>query len=119
MPSLLTDRQRYLRTITEASWQNVVVHFAREHGWLVHFVPDRLYRRSFVSGIPMDLGDRGFPDLVLVGHGRLLFRELKTETGTLQPTQAAWRDALVSAGCDWKLWRPSDGDEMEADLCRP
>ncbi len=40
----------------------------------------------------------GFPDLVLVsrGRGRLLFVELKSDTGRVRPEQAEWLDVLRS-----------------------
>lgn len=53
-------------------------------------------------------GTGGFPDWVLCGAGRILFRELKTEHGTLSPDQIAWRYSIIAAGGDWSVWRPSD-----------
>lgn len=50
----------------------------------------------------------GWPDLVLVGPRGMAFRELKTQTGTLRPEQREWGTALVAAGGDWSVWRPSD-----------
>jgi hypothetical protein len=114
----LTDQERYLRTISEASWQRTVIEAGHRLGWLCFYVPDALYRRSFIRGIPLDLGDKGFPDICAVhpSSGRLIFRELKTMTGTLNPEQIKWRDALLLGGHDWKLWRPDQGDEMEQDF---
>jgi len=50
----------------------------------------------------------GFPDLVLVGPGGVAYRELKTDRGTLSPEQTTWKWALLAAGQDWAIWRPSD-----------
>ena len=50
----------------------------------------------------------GLPDVIAVGPGGVLWRELKSETGTLTPAQRKWRDALQAGGADWDLWRPSD-----------
>lgn len=50
----------------------------------------------------------GFPDWVIAGSRRVLYRELKSEVGVLSPAQRLWRDQLVAAGADWAIWRPSD-----------
>lgn len=59
----------------------------------------------------------GWPDLVLVGS-RIIFRELKSATGTLRPEQRDWRDVLQAAGEDWAIWRPIDleSGRIEAEL---
>jgi|HubBroStandDraft_6_1064221.scaffolds.fasta_scaffold28613_4 hypothetical protein len=50
---------------------------------------------------------RGWPDWVIFGTA-ILFRELKSERGTLKPDQEMVRDKILAAGGDWALWRPSD-----------
>jgi hypothetical protein len=50
----------------------------------------------------------GFPDLVLVGTRGLIFRELKSRTGIVEPAQREWGYALHATGHDWDVWRPSD-----------
>lgn len=50
----------------------------------------------------------GFPDLVIVGRGGILYRELKTETGKVSAAQQAWLDALKAVGADARVWRPED-----------
>ena len=51
----------------------------------------------------------GFPDIVAVRGGRLLFAELKTETGKLTPAQREWLWLLAEAGgVDVYVWRPSN-----------
>lgn len=59
----------------------------------------------------------GWPDLVLVGR-QIIFRELKSATGTLRPEQREWRDMLSAAGADWAIWRPEDlkSGRIEAEL---
>lgn len=52
--------------------------------------------------------NKGFPDWVFVGPGGVLFRELKSDTGTLTPDQAAWCHALAKARADVSVWRPAD-----------
>jgi len=50
----------------------------------------------------------GFPDIVAVRGGRLLFAELKTETGKLTPVQREWLWGLAEAGVEVFVWRPSN-----------
>nr|PZM91078.1 MAG: VRR-NUC domain-containing protein [Thermocrispum agreste] len=52
--------------------------------------------------------ERGFPDLVIVGAERVIYRELKSARGRLSAEQRAWLDALVRAGQDADVWRPGD-----------
>ncbi|MDQ3273527.1 MAG: VRR-NUC domain-containing protein [Actinomycetota bacterium] len=52
--------------------------------------------------------DKGFPDLVVVGPGGVLYRELKDETGVVSPDQVEWLVRLVEAGVDAGVWRPTD-----------
>lgn len=54
-----------------------------------------------------DKSEKGWPDWTILGT-RIIYRELKSETGTLRPDQAKVRDRIVAAGGDWGLWRPSD-----------
>jgi hypothetical protein len=63
-------------------------------------------------------GMRGFPDWILCGNGRILYRELKTEHATLSPDQIAWRYSILAARGDWSVWRPSDLAEgrVEAEI---
>ena len=57
----------------------------------------------------------GFPDLVLVRDGRLIFAELKSEMGRLTPAQGEWLTALRQAGAEAYVWYPSQLQEI-ADL---
>lgn len=105
-----------LKAISESAWQKTVVGHALRAGWLTYYIPDAMWRRAFVSGIPQDLGNRGFPDLICVRGSCVLFRELKKIGGRLSEHQILWRDALLEAGADWALWTPADLDEVIATL---
>jgi hypothetical protein len=48
----------------------------------------------------------GFPDLVVVGRGGCIWRECKTEAGSVTPEQRRWGDALQASGQRWAAWRP-------------
>ena len=84
--------------MSEAELQAAVVELAKWNGWLCFHVIDS--RKSI--GV-------GFPDLVLVHRttGRVLFRELKTDSGRVRPQQAEWLEAL-SKTHDAGIWRPVD-----------
>jgi hypothetical protein len=68
--------------------------------------------------------NRGFTDLMIVGPGGVIFRELKTEAGMrpgarLRPDQTTWRYRLTAAGQDWAIWTPKDRASglIESELC--
>lgn len=108
----------------EAAWQETVVQTARYRGWLVYHTYDS--RKS----------DKGFPDLVLVRATRIIFAELKSPIGELEPEQIEWlstlsvvalaareqAEAILSEGIPVKplveahVWRPADWDKIEALL---
>jgi hypothetical protein len=54
----------------------------------------------------------GYPDWTLVRE-RVVWVELKTETGQLTAAQECWRDWIKEAGGEWWCWRP--GDYLEAE----
>ena len=93
--------------IAERDFQQSVIDLAHVYGFAVYHTHDS--RRS----VP------GFPDLVIVGGGRCLFAELKTERGRLSAAQKVWVAALEEcAGVESYVWRPSDWDEIHAVLSR-
>lgn len=82
-----------------------VIEYAELMGWLVYFTQDS-------RGSPA-----GFPDLVLVRRGRLVFAELKSETGSLSRQQRLWRDVLrLVPGVEYFVWKPGDRPEIERIL---
>lgn len=100
-----TARQVLDAATTEAQWQETVTEYATRKGWLWYH-PNLSLR-----------DEAGFPDLVLVRAGRLVFAELKTETGRVRPAQKAWIDALAEA-CTAAVyvWRPRDWDTVQEVL---
>lgn len=106
----------------EADFQAVVVDYARLRGWMTYHTHDS--RRSAA----------GFPDLVMVRDGQLVFAELKSEKGKTTPEQDAWLMALdavmvgavqrhhdnVECDCTYPvrsfIWRPSDWSSIEKEL---
>lgn len=85
--------------ISEAQFQQQVITLAQYHQYdITYHNPDS--RRS----------QAGFPDLVLISSSRrrALFRELKTEDGRFRPKQQSVLLAMVAAGLNADVWRPSD-----------
>lgn len=56
-----------------------------------------------------DLG-LGWPDLCLIGRGRVVFAELKSERGDVRPEQWAVGD-MLRAVAEWYVWRPKELDD--------
>lgn len=50
---------------------------------------------------------RGFPDWEIWGT-RIIYRELKTERGTLSDDQRHVSSLIKKAGGDWAVWQPHD-----------
>ena len=48
----------------------------------------------------------GWPDSTIIGRGGILYRELKTEHGSLSPEQRHVGELITRAGGNWAVWRP-------------
>ena len=102
----------------EADLQKAVIDTARIFGYRVaHFRPAQTKHgwRTAVAG-----DGAGFPDCVIVGNGRVLYRELKVGRNTLSDEQAGWLEALREAGVDAGVWTDADWHSglVEAELRR-
>jgi hypothetical protein len=97
-----------LSRVDEQSFQAAVVEVARLAGWrTLHIRPARGADGSWRTPIGGD--GKGWPDLTLVRPPRLLFVELKSETGTLRPEQREWLDVLRRLPqAEVFLWTPDD-----------
>jgi hypothetical protein len=107
------NESEFLAMVTELAviygWRWAHFRVARtEHGW-----------RTPVSG---PLG-KGWPDLVLTRErdGRMIYAELKTDTGRLTDDQSAVLGYLMGVARlhGWlqvHIWRPRDFDEIQAAL---
>src|SRR5690349_1877599 len=85
---------------SEKAFQTMVLDLARLLGWRSYHTFDS--RRSAP----------GFPDLVLVRRERLVFAELKRETGAASAAQREWLEALDRTPAEAYLWRPADLPEI-------
>ena len=88
-----------LLDISEKEWAAQVYDLARTFNW-------RRYHTYRSERSPA-----GFPDEVLV-RDRVIFVELKRESGKVSLAQAEWILALRAAGAEAYVWRPSDLDEV-------
>lgn len=95
-------------TISEKALLERIRHTAQLHRWRCYHTHDS--RRS----------EPGFPDLVLVRGDRLIFAELKTDTGRITPAQLAWLTALEQCpGVQAHVWRPRDWPQVLRTLQQP
>lgn len=92
---LLTNAQKLDRLVTEEELMDYVVTLFKLYRWRWYHTYDS--RRS----------NPGFPDLVAVRDGRVIFAELKRETGKVTPPQQTWFDELTQSGNEVYCWRPS------------
>ena len=93
------------RHLSEKAFQARVVALAKLNHWLLYHTHDS---RHSVAG---------FPDLVMVRLGRVVFAELKSQCGEPTEEQERWLQTLRMTGkCEAYLWRPSDYPEIQETL---
>lgn len=85
-------------------------------------IPVRLQSGIFYTqdGVPVRIGIPGIPDLMwLLPHGRIVFCEVKTETGRLRPDQKKFIQALHDLGYEAYVVRSKEEAERicKADKC--
>lgn len=99
-----------VNAVTEAELQRTITEALDVFGWL-HFHDPNLRRCAGCGHLNRDARRPGFPDIVAVRNGDLLFYELKTEKGRESVEQRAWLEALAEVpGIDVGVWRPRDLD---------
>jgi hypothetical protein len=91
--SRLTEEEKSLRLIKERDWQKHVMKLAEGMGWLYYHAPDNKPINGRIQNITA-----GFPDLVLIKAPRIIYAELKRETGKLSPMQEKWLYLLRHVG---------------------
>lgn len=87
--------------VTEKDFQRQVLDLAGIYGW------------SSYHPMLSKWSERGWPDLALCRPPRLVFAELKRETGKTSEHQDRWLDLLGACpSVEVYLWRPSDLDRV-------
>ncbi len=95
--------------MTEADWQRRVIDALKLFQWrYAHFRPAQTAKgwRTAMTG------DKGFPDLVAVKPPRVLFIELKSDSGKLRDDQILWIGELRESGVECYVWRPKDWETV-------
>jgi len=81
--------------MTEAELQEAIRAMCGQLGLYVYHPHDS--RRS----------EKGWPDLAIIGRGGAIFRELKSDTGSLTSEQRQVGYLMRAAGLDWAVWDPT------------
>lgn len=111
MARRLTEDEKLLRLITERDFQRWVQALMVETGWKFYHSPDNVPRNGFIQNVKA-----GWPDLVAVRGRRIIFAELKRETGKTTEAQDEWLAALKLTGAEVYVWRPSDKGKLRSIL---
>ncbi len=99
------------RSTPEADAQRAIVQalrFALPRDAIVHHCanevteagPRGAKRQSILVGMGVHAG---FADLIVISGGRVLFLEVKSETGRLRKSQEVFRDTVCAQGFGWAL----------------
>lgn len=108
-------KHRATRRTPEADVQRAIVAALRFAlpGALVHHSPNEHRNAGLnarrVQGIRAGMGlCRGWPDLVILAEGRVVFLEVKSATGRVSAEQAAFGARAVAEGHVWAVVRSVD-----------
>jgi protein-disulfide isomerase-like protein with CxxC motif len=103
--------------LNEKQLQQAVIETAHVYKWRVaHFRPARVMRGGKeIYETPVAADGKGFPDLVLVRNGKMMFIELKSRNGRTSPQQDDWLKDLTEVSntaydgvVEVYVWRPAD-----------
>ncbi len=102
--------------VSEKEFQRTVIEYAQALNFKVyHQLDTGKCKKCGEPNYSKRVGP-GFVDLVIAGHGKLIFAELKSENGSLSDNQRKWAEVLVSTGARVYLWKPSDWSQIEEVL---
>ena len=93
------------RQITEKEFMSQIRDLAKIYHWK--------WYHPFLS----KWSERGYPDITLIRPPRIIFAEIKRETGKLTASQQEWAELLQACpGVEYYCWKPSDFDWVLALL---
>jgi len=104
------------RSTPEADAQRAIVQalrFALPRDAIIHHCANEVTeagtRGARRQAILVGMGvHSGFADLIVISGGRVLFLEVKSQTGRLRKSQEVFRDTVVTQGFGWALVRTVD-----------
>lgn len=103
------ETKDWVDLMSEAALLEAVADLLEAYGWMwCHFRPARTK-----DGWRTPLhGHKGLPDIIAARRGRILFAELKSQKGKLEPEQEDWQSAILSPWLyvthEYYIFRPSD-----------
>ena len=93
----------------EHKLQVAIVRFLRLNRFFVFAVPNGGNRDAKTGAYLKDEGVMaGVSDLIIMHDGRIVFVEVKTDTGRQKPTQVAFQQAVEAEGHEYLIWRSVD-----------
>jgi hypothetical protein len=104
MASPAADVPSPARSESEKAFMWRVINEAEQLGWLCYHTFNSMRSQP------------GFPDLVMVRAGRMIFAELKSAKGKLEKEQKVWLEALRATPAEVYCWRPADWSEIQQVL---
>jgi hypothetical protein len=111
------SRRELARAQNEADWQATVMAILQAHGWTAFHINASIVRvtsggqRTYATAVTSQ--GRGFPDVVAIRAGRMVFIECKSERGIVNAEQHLWHQRLSAvAGVEVYVLRPSDGQQL-------
>ena len=108
-------------TMSEAQLQSAIIELAHNLGYkkVAHFRPALMkIHGALTYRTPVAADGKGFPDLNIVGKGRVIYIECKSEKGKQSPEQLEWAQEIRASSAEYYLFRPSDwlNDSVEKAL---
>ena len=100
---------------SEAEFQQRVIDLAHSLGYKVaHFRAVRIARANGQTyyATPVAADGEGFPDLILVGHGRIMAWELKVKPNKASEAQLEWIESFRQAAFDAAVYYPEDWERI-------
>lgn len=96
--------------MTEAEFEDSLIEAGRMLGFMAHAQRPARTRQGWTTAIK---GDRGWPDVTLVGYGQMFVFELKAKGGRLRDGQQEWVDALDAVpGVTARVVWPDDIEDV-------